>query len=64
MTIEQLMGRYLRLKRDLEIAYRAQPWQSGRINRLTNEIACTELELATREHVERPVQSLNEKLAA
>ena len=64
MTIEQLMGRYRRLKRDLEIAYKAQPWQSGRINRLTNDIARTELELASREHVERPLQSLKQPLAA
>ena len=32
MNIQQLMGRYLRLKQDLEIAYKAQPWHSARIN--------------------------------
>jgi len=46
MSIEQLMGRYLRLKQDLEITYNAQPWHSGRINRLTDDIARTERELA------------------
>ena len=48
MNIEQLMGRYLRLKQDLEIAYNAHPWHSGRINRLTDDIARTERELADR----------------
>ena len=47
MMIEQLMGRYLRLKQDLEIAYKAQPWHTARINRLANDIARTELELAS-----------------
>lgn len=57
MSIEQLMGRYLRLKQDLEIAYKAQPWHSGRINRLTNDIARTEQELASREFANRPAQA-------
>jgi len=55
MSIEQLMGHYLRLKRDLEVAYKAQPWHSGQINRLTNDIARTERELAARTNGHRPV---------
>jgi hypothetical protein len=51
MGIDQLMGRYLRLRQDLEIAYKAQPWHSARINRLTNDIARTERELASRGHL-------------
>ncbi len=57
MSIEQLMGRYLRLKQDLEIAYRAQPWRGGLINRLANDIARTERELASREFASRPAQA-------
>ena len=57
MSIEQLMSRYLRLKQDLEIAYKTQPWHSGRINRLTNDIARTERELASREFASRPAQA-------
>jgi hypothetical protein len=57
MMIEQLMVRYLRLKQDLEIAYKAQPWHSARINRLADDIARTERELASRDHPVRPVQS-------
>ena len=51
MTIEQLMGRYLRLRQDLEIAYNARPWQSARVDRLANDIARTERELALHKHL-------------
>ena len=46
MELEQLMGRYFRLKQELAIAYRAQPWHSGRIDRLADELAATEREIA------------------
>ncbi len=46
MDLEQLMGRYFRLKQELAIAYKAQPWQSGRIDRLADELAATEREIA------------------
>ena len=45
MDLEQLMGRYFRLKQELAIAYKAQPWQSGRIDRLADELAATEREI-------------------
>ena len=63
MMIEQLVARYLRLKQDLEIAYKAQPWRSARINRLADDIARTELELASLDHPVRPVQSRQQQLA-
>jgi hypothetical protein len=56
MNIQQLIGRYLRLKQDLEIAYRTHPWQSAHINRLANDISRTEFELASREYVNRSAQ--------
>ena len=46
MNIEQLMGRYFRLKQELSIAYRQQPWQSNRIDRLADDLASTEREIA------------------
>jgi hypothetical protein len=46
MSIEQLMGRYFRLKQELSIAYRQQPWQSHRIDRLADDLASTEREIA------------------
>jgi hypothetical protein len=46
MNLEQLTGRYHRLKHELSIAYAAQPWQIGRIDRLTDDIASTEREIA------------------
>ncbi len=42
MDLEQLMGRYFRLKQELAIAHRAQPFQSGRIDRLADELQSTE----------------------
>ena len=52
MDLEQLMGRYFRLKQELAIAYRAQPWQSGRIDRLADDLAATEREIAALQPVD------------
>ena len=46
MNLEQLTSRYFRLKQELSIAYRAQPWQSLRIDRIADELAATEREIA------------------
>ena len=42
MNLEQLIGRYLRLKEELGVAYSAVPWNVRRIDRLAREIAATE----------------------
>jgi hypothetical protein len=47
MDLDQLMGRYFRLKQELSIAYRAQPWQSARIDRIADELAATERDIAS-----------------
>jgi len=49
MNLEQLMGRYFRLKQELSMAYSAHPWQTGRIDRLTTELASTERDIVARE---------------
>lgn len=49
MDLEQLMGRYFRLKQELSIAYRVQPWHSARIDRLADDLAATEKEIAARQ---------------
>ncbi len=46
MDLEQLTGRYIRLKQELAMAYKAEPWHQGRIDRLANELTATERELA------------------
>ena len=46
MKLEQLIGRYLRLQQELSIAYRTQPWHPARIDRLADELACTERAIA------------------
>ena len=46
MNLEQLLGRYDRLKQELSFAYRARPWHSNRIDRLANDIAVAEREIA------------------
>ena len=48
MNIEQMMGRYQRLQQELSIAYNQHPWQSGRIDRLTQELAQVEHEIVQR----------------
>ncbi len=45
MDLEQLMGRYFRLKQELVAAYREQPWHGGRVDRLTNDLAATSRDL-------------------
>lgn len=46
MNLVQLTGRQFRLKRELACAYSELPWNTGRIERLTGELAATELQLA------------------
>jgi hypothetical protein len=46
MNLEQLIGRHFRLQRELGIAYSTVPWHTGRIDRLANELAATEREIA------------------
>jgi hypothetical protein len=46
MSLEQLIGRHFRLQRELGIAYSTVPWHTGRIDRLANELAATEREIA------------------
>lgn len=46
MNLEQLLGRYDRLKQELSVAYKARPWHSNCIDRLANDIAVAEREIA------------------
>jgi hypothetical protein len=45
MTLDQLTGRYFRLRRELAAAYSVVPWNTGRIARVTNDLAVTEREI-------------------
>ena len=42
----QLLGRLVRLKQELAVAYRAQPWQSAHVDRIADDLADTERQLA------------------
>ena len=46
MDLEQLTGRYARLKQELAAAYKSEPWHRGRIDRLANELSVTEHQIA------------------
>lgn len=46
MDIEQLTGRYFRLRQELAVAYGSVPWNTGLIDRLADELAETEREMA------------------
>jgi hypothetical protein len=39
MNLDALWGRYHRLKKELDAAYQHLPWQSGRIDRLADDLA-------------------------
>ena len=47
MSIEHLIGRHFRLQQELAIAYSAVPWNTGHIDRLTDEMARTEREISS-----------------
>ena len=46
MSIDQLSGRYFRLRQELAITYCSLPWNTGQIDRLTDDLAVTEREIA------------------
>lgn len=41
MTLEQLIGKYMRLRGELSAAYAALSWDTGHLTRLDGEIAST-----------------------
>jgi hypothetical protein len=45
MSIQSLLGRHFRLQQGLAVASGAVPWNTGRIDRLTAELASTELRI-------------------
>lgn len=46
MSLDQLLGLHARLERELASAFSAQPWPGARIERLADELAATEVEIA------------------
>ena len=52
MHLEQLMGRYYRLKQELSSAYREQPWRSAHVDRLADDLAATERQIAALQPVD------------
>ena len=52
MYLQQLMGRYYRLRQELTSAYREQPWRSAHVDRLADDLAATEREIAALQPVD------------
>lgn len=48
MTMDQLFGKYRRLKGDLSAAYSQPKWNAALVDRIVDEIAAVERELAMR----------------
>ena len=48
MSMDQLFGKYRRLKKDLSAAYSQPQWNAALVDRLVDEIGAVERELATR----------------
>jgi hypothetical protein len=46
MSVEQLFGKYKRLKKDLSVAYSQPQWNAALVERLVHEIGSVEHELA------------------
>ena len=61
MSVEQLFGKYRRLKKDLSAAYSQPQWNSALVDRLVDEIGQVEMELALRAPVGLHAPQLNEE---
>jgi len=48
MSVDQLFGKYKRLKKDLSAAYSQPQWNAALVDRLVDEIGMVERELAMR----------------
>jgi hypothetical protein len=48
MSVDQLFGKYRRLKKDLSAAYSQPQWNAALVDRLVDEIGAVERELALR----------------
>ena len=48
MSVDQLFGKYRRLKKDLSVAYSQPQWNAALVDRLVDEIALVEREIAMR----------------
>lgn len=46
MSVDQLFGKYRRLKKDLSVAYSQPQWNSALVDRLVDEIGMVEKQLA------------------
>lgn len=46
MQLDELTGKYARLRSELDAAYAAPVWDTGQINRIADELAPLELQLA------------------
>ena len=48
MSVDQLFGKYRRLKKDLSTAYSQPQWNAALVDRLVDEITIVEREIALR----------------
>jgi len=48
MSVDQLFGKYKRLKKDLSAAYSQPQWNAALVDRLVDEIGMVEREIAMR----------------
>jgi hypothetical protein len=48
MSVDQLFGKYRRLKKDLSAAYSQPQWNAALVDRLVDEIGAVEREIAMR----------------
>lgn len=59
MNIDQLTGRYARLRHELETAYAASPWHDAHISRLADDIVWIERQLSTPHHASTALTELS-----
>ena len=58
MNIDELTGRYARLKDELETAYATSPWHDAHINRLADDLVSIERQLSTFRYAKKALTEL------
>lgn len=59
MNIDQLTGRYTRLKDELETAYATSPWHDAHINRLADDLMSIERQLSNSRYANKALTQLS-----
>ena len=61
MNIDELTGRYARLKDELETAYATSPWHDAHINRLADDLVSIERQLSNLRYANKALTAMSQQ---